>query len=65
MGNKVMVKMGKCIMCWLVKCWQRRKGLMFDIPNHTPQEAAQLIFNLVFFLISYIYVPFKLTLFNV
>ena len=34
-SNQVMVEVGRCIMCWLVKCWLRRKGLMYDLPTHT------------------------------
>ena len=35
MGNEVMLEVGRYIMCWLVKCWQRRKGLMHGFSTHT------------------------------
>ena len=40
MGNEVMVEVDKCIMCWLVKCWQRMKGLVHDFPNHTTARGS-------------------------
>ena len=31
MDNEVMVEVGR----WLVKCWQKRKDLMFDLATYT------------------------------
>ena len=34
MGNEMMVEVGRCIMCWL-KCWHRKKHLMYGFTIHT------------------------------
>ena len=44
MSNEVMVEVGRCIMCWLVKCWPRCKGLMYGLPTHTSTIAVQFFF---------------------
>ena len=52
MGNEVIVKVDRCIMCWLVNCWQQRRGLMHGLSTHTTTTGRQLIFA-IFLLTSY------------
>ena len=56
MANEVMEEVGRSIMCWLVKCQQGRKGLLYG--SHPPGHNRQYnsLFLTIFLLTSYVHV---------
>ena len=42
MANDMVVEVGRC---WLVKCWLRRKGLMYGHPTNTATIGSTTHFN--------------------
>ena len=51
MSNEVMVEVGRCIVYWLVKFWQRRKGLMYSLPTDTATIGSTTFFPSFFLLV--------------